>query len=189
MADPKWCHVCSGTGTDANGDECICRFTQAFEPKENRFYREAQPRDGYAPPVVDSSATKPTITITPAVSGDKFTMTFDELGISRDELSAVVGDYQFGVVARALARIGKRPYWGIQSFSYDSPETPVYSDPLPIGYIAVAPNDLAELKCKAAMWDAHEANRRAIISETNQWIAEVDVLWEKFKEIRKGFGL
>jgi len=55
MGEPKWCHVCSGTGTDANGDECICRFTQAFEPKENRFYREAQPRDGYAPPVVDSS--------------------------------------------------------------------------------------------------------------------------------------
>ena len=71
-----------------------------------------------------------------------------------------------------------------------SPEFDVcYIETLPIGYVAVAPDDLAELRRKAAMWDAHEANRRAMISETNQWIAEVDVLWEKFKEIRKGFGI
>jgi len=62
----------------------------------------------------------------------------------------------------------------------ETPNTPISS---------VTPDYLSELRRKAALWDAHEANRRVMISETNQWIAEVDVLWEKFKEIRKGFGL
>ena len=26
MADPRWCHVCSGTGIGFDGDECLCRI-------------------------------------------------------------------------------------------------------------------------------------------------------------------
>jgi hypothetical protein len=64
-----------------------------------------------------------------------------------------------------------------------SPENVVAkSDKLPIGYIAVAPDDLAELRRKAAMWDAHEARRMALENADAEF-------WAKIASIKEGFGI
>ncbi len=217
MADPKWCHVCSGTGTDANGDECICRFTQAFEPKENRFYREAQPRDGYAPPVVDSS--EPTaVDLKPITVGGwmRTLPPFENapawVDCKRLTDSCFCLQQAISHVALHVNGITAKRYWsgacdriycyGTDAYkskwkayragyaavdAYLEPEqSPEFvvgdSDKLPIGYVAVAPDDLAELRRKAAMWDAHEARRIALENADSEF-------WAKITSIREGFGI
>jgi len=89
-------------------------------------------------------------------------------------------------------RVAKAAFEAEKANSPEHSETvkkATYSVTVKNGMASMPWKDFSILTDKAALWDAHEANRRAMISETNQWIAEVDVLWEKFKEIRKGFGL
>lgn len=31
MGNPKWCSVCSGTKTDANGDRCLCQMSENYQ--------------------------------------------------------------------------------------------------------------------------------------------------------------
>ena len=32
MGNPKWCHICSGSGIDRHGNGCLCRFVGEYEP-------------------------------------------------------------------------------------------------------------------------------------------------------------
>ena len=34
MDSTRWCHVCSGSGIDRHGDDCLCRFVGEYERQE-----------------------------------------------------------------------------------------------------------------------------------------------------------
>ena len=72
----------------------------------------------------------------------------------------------------------------LQSGSFNWSKVPTFpeTEPIPIGYVAVAPDDLAELKRKAAMWDAHEAHQGAIQNADAEF-------WAKITSIKEGFGI
>lgn len=52
-------------------------------------------------------------------------------------------------------------------------------------FMAIAPDDLAELQRKAALWDAYEDKRRESLSDCDRWVEDTEQLLSKLKQLRK----